>query len=69
MPLGPPGWVGPAPGELGPTRTEIRVVPAPGGGDLVSGSFSGSYAGEGGKGTIAGRFERCLYRGLGRSRP
>jgi len=50
----------------GATPTEIEVVPAPGGGDLVSGSFSGTYAGEGGKGTISGRFERCLYRGLHR---
>ncbi len=44
------------------TRTEIRVAPAPNGGELISGSFSGAYAGEGGKGTIAGRFERCRYQ-------
>jgi len=28
----------------------------------VSGSFSTSYAGEGGKGTVAGRFERCGFK-------
>jgi hypothetical protein len=50
----------------GATPAEIEVAPAPGGGDLISGSFSGVYAGEGGKGTIAGRFDRCLYRGLPR---
>lgn len=50
----------------GATPAEIEVAPAPGGGDLISGSFSGVYAGEGGKGTIAGRFDRCLYRGLHR---
>ena len=50
----------------GATKTEIRVAPGRDGGDLISGSFSGTYAGEGGKGTVAGRFERCLYRGLHR---
>jgi hypothetical protein len=48
----------------GPTRAEIRVVPAPGNSDLISGSFQGEYKGEGGKGTVAGTFESCRYQGL-----
>jgi hypothetical protein len=42
-------------------RTEIRVVPAADHNDLISGTFAGQYKGEGGQGTIAGRFESCLY--------
>ncbi len=42
-------------------RTEIRVVPAADHDDLISGTFAGRYQGEGGKGTIAGRFESCRY--------
>jgi len=48
----------------GPTKAEIRVVPAAESSDLISGSFQGEYKGEGGKGTIAGRFESCRYQGL-----
>lgn len=50
------------------TRTEIRVAPGPGHRDLISGSFAGQYAGEGGKGTVAGRFANCLYRHLPQAR-
>lgn len=48
----------------GATKAEIRVVPAAENSDLISGSFQGEYKGEGGKGTVAGRFESCRYQGL-----
>ena len=50
----------------GTAKAEITVDPAApgatGGAKRVSGSFRTSYAGEGGKGTIAGRFEDCAYK-------
>lgn len=50
----------------GKAKAEITVDPAApgsaGGPRRVSGSFRTSYAGEGGKGTVAGRFESCAYK-------
>ena len=47
----------------GVTKTTITVVPSnePGGRESISGTFSGTYKGEGGQGTVSGTFERCLY--------
>ena len=46
------------------SRGKARVtveVSAASSGSLVSGSFSGDYDGEAGKGTVSGSFERCPY--------
>jgi hypothetical protein len=48
----------------GAMKTRIQVVAAPQQGDLISGSFAGPYKGEGGQGTLAGRFASCRYRHL-----
>jgi len=47
----------------GVAKTTITVVKSaqPGGRDAISGSFSGSYQGDAGKGTVSGSFESCLY--------
>ncbi len=47
----------------GVAKTTITVVKSaqPGGPDAISGSFSGPYQGDAGKGTVTGNFERCLY--------
>lgn len=46
----------------GIAKTKITVTQAaPGGEDEISGTFSGTYKGEGGEGTLSGAFERCLY--------
>ncbi len=47
----------------GAAKATITVVKSaqPGGQDAISGSFSGSYRGEAGEGTVSGSFERCLY--------
>lgn len=47
----------------GVAKTTITVIKAaePGGQDAISGSFSGTYRGEAGEGTVSGNFENCLY--------
>jgi hypothetical protein len=45
----------------GKTRLKVEVTAASSG-SLVSGSFSGAYKGESGKGTVAASFERCPYQ-------
>jgi hypothetical protein len=44
----------------GKARVKVEVS-AESPGSLVSGSFSGDYDGEAGKGTVSGSFERCPY--------
>lgn len=48
----------------GMAKATITVVKSaqPDGQDAISGSFSGSYQGDAGKGTVSGNFERCLYQ-------
>ncbi len=48
----------------GPVHAEIQSAPGPQGGDVLAGSFSGTFNGEAGKGTVAGKFAGCLYKGL-----
>lgn len=45
----------------GLAKAEIQVAAQADGG-LASGTFTGEFAGMGGKGTVSGRFEGCEYR-------
>jgi hypothetical protein len=47
----------------GKVSVDVTVEPeGTAGAKAVSGAFSTSFAGEGGKGTVAGRFDRCIYK-------